>query len=101
MTKKRIGIIGSGISGLSASLRLSNMGYKVQVFEANEYPGGKLSSFKLGGYRFDAGPPLFTMSTLMNYFICLTKYRDYFNYKQKEIICKYFCKMVKKLCLRR
>ena len=40
--KKRIGIIGSGISGLSASIRLSNMGHKVHVFEANGYPGGKL-----------------------------------------------------------
>ena len=46
--KKRIGIIGSGISGLSASIRLSNMGYEVHVFEANDYPGGKLTSFKFG-----------------------------------------------------
>ena len=37
--KKRVGIIGSGVSGLSASIRLSNMGYEVHVFEANDYPG--------------------------------------------------------------
>ena len=49
--KKRVGIIGSGVSGLSASIRLSNMGYEVNVFEANEYPGGKLTSFKLGNYE--------------------------------------------------
>ena len=99
MTKKRIGIIGSGISGLSASLRLSNMGYKVQVFEANEYPGGKLSSFKLGGYRFDAGPPLFTMPEYVDELFHLfdENPRDYFNYKQKEIICKYFWQDGKKI----
>ena len=55
--KKRVGIIGSGVSGLSASIRLSNMGYEVNVFEANKYPGGKLTSFKLGNILFDAGPP--------------------------------------------
>ena len=54
-------IIGSGIAGLASSIRLAIKGYKVEVFEANAYPGGKLSSFKLGEYRFDAGPPLFTM----------------------------------------
>ena len=34
MMKKKVGIIGSGVSGLSASIRLSNMGYEVHVFEA-------------------------------------------------------------------
>ena len=45
MMKKRVGIIGSGVSGLSASIRLSNMGYEVHVFEANDYPGGKANFF--------------------------------------------------------
>ena len=99
MIKKRVGIIGSGVSGLSASIRLSNMGYDVHVFEANEYPVGKVSSFKLGDYRFDAGPPLFTMPEYVDELFHLSNEnpRDFFNYKKKEIICKYFWQDGKKL----
>ena len=97
--KKKVGIIGSGVSGLSASIRLSNLGYEVHVFEANEYPGGKLTSFKLGNYRFDAGPPLFTMPEYVDELFHLFNEnpRDFFNYKKKEIICKYFWQDGKKL----
>ena len=99
MMKKRVGIIGSGVSGLSASIRLSNMGYEVHVFEANDYPGGKLTSFKLGNYRFDAGPPLFTMPEYVDELFHLFSEdpRDFFNYEKKEIICKYFWQDGKKL----
>lgn len=97
--KKRVGIIGSGVSGLSASIRLSNMGYEVNVFEANKYPGGKLTSFKLGNYRFDAGPPLFTMPEYVDELFRLFNEnpRRFFNYKKKEIICKYFWQDGKKI----
>ena len=54
-------VIGAGIGGIAAALRLSKKGYQVTIFEANDYPGGKLSAFSLGEYRFDAGPSLFTM----------------------------------------
>ena len=97
--RKTIGIIGSGISGLSASIRLSSMGHKVHVFEANSYPGGKLTSFKLGNYRFDAGPPLFTMPHYVDELFHLANEnpRHFFNYYKKEIICKYFWQDGKKL----
>jgi len=58
--KKAI-LIGSGVAGLATSIRLALKGYKTHVFEVNSYPGGKLSAFELEGYRFDAGPSLFTM----------------------------------------
>ena len=54
-------VIGAGIAGIASAIRLVKKGYKVDVFEANSYPGGKLTSFRIGDYRFDAGPPLFTM----------------------------------------
>ena len=99
--KKRVGIVGSGVSGLSASIRLSNMGYEVNVFEANKYPGGKLTSFKLGNYRFDAGPPLFTMPDYVDELFRLFNEnpRDFFNYKKKKLFVNTFGKMVKKLLL--
>ena len=54
-------VIGAGIAGIAASIRMAKKGYQVAVYEANDYPGGKLSAFTLGKYRFDAGPSLFTM----------------------------------------
>ena len=60
----RVTVIGAGIAGLATSIRLAIKGYRVMVFEANAYPGGKLSTFKLDGYRFDAGPSLFTICLL-------------------------------------
>ena len=58
--KKAI-VIGSGIAGLASALRLRAKGYDVDVFEANDYAGGKLHAFESRGYRFDYGPSLFTM----------------------------------------
>ena len=54
-------VIGAGIAGLSVAIHLQNAGFNVEVFESNEYPGGKLTDFSQRGYRFDMGPSLFTM----------------------------------------
>ena len=59
--KKKAIVIGAGIAGLSAAIRLQNSGFQVSVFEMNDYPGGKLTAFSEQGYRFDMGPSLFTM----------------------------------------
>ena len=85
-------VIGAGIGGIAAALRLSKKGYQVTVFEANDYPGGKLSAFSLGDYRFDAGPSLFTMPQYVNELFELhdEKASDFFTYKKKKIACKYF-----------
>ena len=64
MSKKVI-IIGSGIAGLALSVRLKVKGYDVHVFEKNESYGGKLYEFKLGEYRYDFGPKLFTLPELL------------------------------------
>ena len=58
-------VVGSGIAGIAVSIRLAKQGFKVKVFESSSFPGGKLSNFKLGKYRFDFGPSLFTMPKLV------------------------------------
>ncbi len=89
--KKAI-IVGSGIAGLAAAIRLQNKGYQVQVLEKNNYPGGKLSQLSGNGFRFDAGPSLFTMPNLVTelFEISGKKSSDYFNFDQLEILCNYF-----------
>ncbi|MFL2609436.1 MAG: phytoene desaturase [Cryomorphaceae bacterium] len=88
----KVAIIGSGIGGICSAIRLKNQGFDVNVYEKNDYPGGKLSTFKLGDFRFDAGPSLFTMPHLVDELFAISNEnpRKFFNYKKKKIHCKYF-----------
>ncbi|MEM9144214.1 MAG: 1-hydroxycarotenoid 3,4-desaturase CrtD [Bacteroidota bacterium] len=85
-------VIGAGIAGIAASLRLRKKGYEVMVLETNEYPGGKLHSLKKDGYRFDLGPSLFTMPHLVTELFQLFEMapEPYFSFHRKKIICNYF-----------
>jgi phytoene desaturase len=91
MNKKAI-IIGSGIAGIALSVRLKVKGYDVHVFEKNESYGGKLSEFKLGEYRYDFGPKLFTLPELLVDLFKISNQNidDYIKYKKIEVGCKYF-----------
>lgn len=90
-SKKAI-VIGAGVAGLAAAIRLKVMGYEVIVFEKNEYPGGKLSHFELGGYQFDAGPSLFTRPQLIEelFEFAGEPIDEYFSYERVPIACNYF-----------
>ncbi|SFT41252.1 phytoene desaturase [Lishizhenia tianjinensis] len=57
--KKAI-VIGSGIGGLAAAVRLAKIGCSVDLFEANPFIGGKINNKQMGEYRFDTGPSVFT-----------------------------------------
>jgi len=85
-------IIGAGIAGIATAIRLAIKGYAVRVFEANSYPGGKLSQIEQKGYRFDAGPSLFTMPHYVDELFILAGHdaRKEFNYQKLEAICNYF-----------
>ena len=85
-------VIGAGVAGLAAAIRLCLKGYAVKVFEANAFPGGKLHAFTENGFRFDAGPSLFTLPQYVDdLFVAAGKNpRDYFNYSRKEVVCHYF-----------
>ena len=90
--KKKCVVIGAGVAGLATAIRLSQQNYAVTVFEANAYPGGKLSAFTMGEYRFDAGPSLFTMPHFVDelFSLCGEDPTAHFNYSKKEEACRYF-----------
>jgi len=92
MSSKKVLIIGAGIAGIAAAIRLAVKGYRVEVFEANRYPGGKISEIKQDGYRFDAGPSLLTMPHYIDELFELAgkKPSGYFTYQKLDTICKYF-----------
>jgi phytoene desaturase len=61
----RVVVVGAGLSGLSAALRLAGAGREVTVLEAAPEPGGKAGLLELEGYRFDTGPTVLTMPELI------------------------------------
>lgn len=85
-------IVGSGIAALASAIRLRVKGYEVSVFERNAYPGGKLTVLERDGYRFDAGPSLFTMPHLVDELFQLAgkNPKDYFDYVKHDVSCHYF-----------
>ncbi|PYB71957.1 1-hydroxycarotenoid 3,4-desaturase CrtD [Rhizobium wuzhouense] len=56
-----VGVIGAGMAGLAASIRLAAAGYRVVVCEAQTEAGGKMRRVEVGGRGFDAGPTVLTM----------------------------------------
>lgn len=85
-------IIGAGIAGIASAIRLRLQGHEIHVYEANSYPGGKLSAFGREGYRFDAGPSLFTMPQYVEELFALAgkDMAPYLQYKRLPIVCNYF-----------
>lgn len=89
---KSCAVIGAGVSGLAAAIRMRNKGYKVTVYEANSFPGGKLSSETSNGYRFDMGPSVFTMPHYVDELFRLSgkEPREHFNYMHLDPVYRYF-----------
>jgi phytoene desaturase len=92
MPKPKAIIIGAGIAGIASAVRFALKGYEVSVFEANSKPGGKLGEIKMSGFRFDAGPSLFTMPQYVDELFKLANKNpeDYFEYIKLKEVCRYF-----------
>ncbi len=58
---KTVVVIGAGIGGLSAAIRLAAQGLRVVMFEQNDAPGGKMREVRADGFRWDTGPSVITM----------------------------------------
>jgi phytoene desaturase len=58
-------VIGAGLGGLSATLRLLGAGRQVTVVEREAVPGGRAGVVDDSGYRFDTGPTVLTMPGLI------------------------------------
>lgn len=90
--KGKICVIGAGLGGLSAAIRLANRGYQVDLYEQNSTPGGKAGEINGKGYRFDTGPSLLTMPYVIKdlFSECGEEIKDYLSINRLAIICKYF-----------
>jgi phytoene desaturase len=57
----KVVVIGAGLGGLAAALRLQGAGHEVVVVEGRERPGGRAYQLREGGFTWDTGPSLITM----------------------------------------
>jgi phytoene desaturase len=85
-------IIGAGLGGLSAAIRLVKKGFSVTILEKNEAVGGKINFVESNGYKFDTGASLLTMRHVLEDLFEFAEKRieDYLEIVPLEPICRYF-----------
>jgi phytoene desaturase len=62
---ERVVIVGAGLGGLAAAIRLAAAGREVTILERESVPGGRAGRLSLDGYEFDTGPTVLTMPDLL------------------------------------
>lgn len=85
-------VIGAGIGGLAAAIRLAAAGDEVTVWERNDAPGGKLGELRMGPWRFDTGPSLFTLPELVGelFALCGERMEEHLPLRRLDASCRYF-----------
>ena len=89
---EKAAVIGAGIGGMAAAIRLALKGYDTHIYEKNGDTGGKIGELHLEGCRFDTGPSLFTLPGLVDELFALAGEdpREHFSYVPLESSCRYF-----------
>ena len=84
---KRVVVVGAGLSGLAAAIRLADAGYHVIILDKNSAAGGKLSQHHAHGFHFDLGPSLLTLPAVIT--DLLGEYNNEFQLLPVDPICTY------------
>lgn len=58
-------VIGGGLAGLASACVLAARGHRVTLFEKNDWLGGKAAQWSEGGFRFDMGPTILTVPSVL------------------------------------
>lgn len=89
---KKITIIGSGFSSLSAACYLAKWGYEVSVYEKNDAIGGRAGQLIKNGFTFDLGPSWYWMPDIFDKFFAdfEKKTSDYYDLQKLSPAYKIF-----------
>jgi len=63
--KLRVAVVGGGLAGLSAACVLAARGHRVTLLEKNAWVGGKAAVHQSEGFRFDMGPTILTLPSVL------------------------------------
>ncbi|SDU01190.1 phytoene desaturase [Verrucomicrobium sp. GAS474] len=90
--KKAVVVVGAGLGGMAAALRLACAGHRVEVWEKNAAPGGKLQERREAGFRWDLGPSLLTMPHVLDALFATAgeKREDWLTLERLPSACRYF-----------
>lgn len=66
LMSKTVNIIGAGPGGLASALLLGAAGFRVRLFDRMREVGGRTSSLRAEGYRFDLGPTFFLYPRILD-----------------------------------
>ncbi len=85
-------IIGAGIGGLSAAIRLATAGWRVTIYEKNSAVGGKMGERVQDGFRWDTGPSVITMRHVLETLFAETgrHLKDYLTLLPIDPLTRYF-----------
>jgi len=85
-------VVGGGIGGLAAALRLQHAGKQVTLLEKNTGLGGKAGRLERDGFRWDTGPSLFTLPGILEDLYRDTGHSlsDHLTLQRLDPICRYF-----------
>lgn len=66
MSAPRVVVIGAGLGGLAAGIRLAARGFRVTIVEKRAQAGGRAGVFTSEGFTFDTGPTVITAPFLLD-----------------------------------
>ncbi len=86
MHSKKVIIIGSGFSGLSAACFMAKAGFDVSVVEKHPIPGGRARKLEAAGFTFDMGPSWYWMPDIFERFFAQFGHEvsDYYDLKRLD-----------------
>jgi phytoene desaturase len=88
---KKILVVGAGLGGLAAAIRLARAGHAVEIWEKNETAGGKLKEWQADGFTWGMGPSLLTMPHVLRDLFASTGelMDDYLELVRLDSCCRY------------
>jgi phytoene desaturase len=88
----KILVVGAGLGGLAAAIRLAHAGHAVEVWEKNGEPGGKVKELNQDGFSWGTGPSLLTMPHVLREVFADAGERmeDHLDLVRLDSACRYF-----------
>ncbi len=91
-SKKKVLVVGAGVSGLASAIRLQQQGFSVEIYEKNERAGGRMGVVEFDGFQFDLGPTILMMPQMYRdvFEFCGRNPDDYFQMVQLDPIYRVY-----------